>query len=119
MKLWHDDIRTPPDNSWEWARTNEQAQEFLKTGDVKVCSLDHDLGLDSVEIDPNVNPWRYYEQAGDSPYGTGVDLVEWMVENHLVPDQITIHSWNPEGAIRMAKTFNDAGYDCMIAPFRP
>lgn len=43
MKIWLDDIRTPPEG-WEWARTAQEAIALLETGNVEEISLDHDLG---------------------------------------------------------------------------
>jgi hypothetical protein len=99
VKLWHDDIRLPPDDSWVWARTNEQAKAILigTIGFPSECSLDHDLGLH--ECDP-------HEEDADLRMGqaadTGYDLVKWMVEADCVPPKVTIHSWNTQGAKNMA-----------------
>lgn len=117
MKIWHDDIRVPPDPSWLWVRTNKQAiRELLEAdymGDpVTEMSLDHDLGLH--ECEPHVfegppqKPWNKspeqesWLRKGDSPDGDGVDLVQAMCALRIVPPKITIHSWNPDGAARMA-----------------
>lgn len=51
MRLWFDDIRRPPDASWLWARTLEQAQAILSTVLLEEASLDHDLGLHDVDPD--------------------------------------------------------------------
>src|SRR5438309_1594271 len=44
MKLWLDDIRPTPDDTWTWAKTVPEAIDLLKTGEVTYASLDHDLG---------------------------------------------------------------------------
>ena len=113
VKLWHDDIRPAPEG-WLWARTNAAAMEILDTQDVDEISMDHDLGLEN--LDPDLDPMALF-LAGRSPRGTGEDLVVWMIENGYVPPKITIHSWNPSGARRMANRFGDAGYDVTVAPF--
>jgi hypothetical protein len=46
--LWLDDERKPPSFSdsripWTWAKTADEAIEYLKTGEVTFTSLDHDL----------------------------------------------------------------------------
>lgn len=114
MKVWHDDIRKPPDDSWTWARTNAAAIALLEQDDVVEISMDHDLGLD--EIDPDANPEAIY-WAGRSESGSGLDLVRWMCANGRVPPAVTIHSWNPDGARAMAQLFNDHGYSCVVAPY--
>ena len=51
MKLWFDDIRRPPDDTWLWARTIEEAKLLVQTNEIDEASLDHDLGLH--EYDPD------------------------------------------------------------------
>jgi hypothetical protein len=114
MKLWHDDIRRPPDDSWTWARTNDEAKEVLKSNRVTECSLDHDLGLHM--YDPDMQDADL--QRGWDTENDGLKLVRWMVERpELVPERITIHSWNPPGAARMAALLAEHGYACVVKPF--
>lgn len=47
--LWVDDIRTPPDGCWHWAKSVHQAQLYFTrlgglNGEQGVVSLDHDAG---------------------------------------------------------------------------
>lgn len=112
MKIWHDDVRLPPDG-WEWARTNAEAIALLEANEVDEISLDHDLGLDFLEPDAENVTLR-----GGSPEGTGYDLVLWMVENDKVPASVRVHSWSPSGALRMAAALRDAGhYGVEIRPY--
>lgn len=119
-KLWHDDIRKPPDDSWTWwARTNEQARQLLVKYHVHEISLDHDLGLDYIDVD-KIQTDDPDLLMGSSPEEDGYDLVKWICERpHLVPGKITIHSWNPIGAKRMEACFKDAGIDCIRKEFDP
>lgn len=109
MKLFHDDIRRPPDDSWLWARTNEAAANYLTVarnlGDpCTEASLDHDLGLHNYDPDvPDADMQIGWDEEND-----GYELVKWMVENDLVPPIVTIHSWNPAGAWRMASYLRNA-----------
>ncbi len=112
IKLWVDDVRRPPGDSWEWARTNDQAKAFLLRNDVVEASLDHDMGGHTVNPD---DPESYFI-AGHSE-DNGFRLVEWMVEKDIIPPKIRIHSWNPSGARRMANLLNDYGYDCEIREY--
>lgn len=119
MNLWHDDLRLPPDG-WVWARTNDDAKKMLKTGAVEAISLDHDMGLH--EVDPAIA--ERDDQSGYTHYvghaeDNGLRLVEWMVENQLVPPVVTIHSWNVDGAKRMYLHLNEHGYDCVYEAFSP
>lgn len=114
MKIWHDDVRRPPDDTWLWARTNDQARTLFKiAGPITEISLDHDMG--GHELDPD-NP-ESLSFAGNSEEN-GLILVTWMIQNNLVPEKITIHSWNSTRAKLMALLLNDAGHNVTLAPFR-
>jgi len=80
MKLWLDDMRPPPPG-WEWAKTVEDAQKALESGEVEWASLDHDLGFNQP---------------------TGYDLVKWMMEKNIWPRRMpVVHSMNPVGRENM------------------
>lgn len=111
MRLWHDDVRKPPEG-WVWARTNEEAEEYLATGEITHISLDHDLGLH--DLDPETPGAIFLKGAGEA---TGLDLVKWMIVTGRVPERVAIHSWNSQCARRMANTLNDADYDCSLSPY--
>jgi len=112
IRLWHDDVRPAPEG-WVWAKTNEEAQEFLASAIVDEISLDHDLGaIPTGEMDPT--EVMYLRGTGEE---TGLHLVEWMIANGKVPPIVRIHSWNPQGAKRMADALADAGYAAIVAPF--
>lgn len=112
MRIWHDDVRRPPDDTWEWARTNKRAKALLLVNRelAEEISLDHDLGCENV--DPDAPDAIYL--AGPSNEGSGYDLVCWMIEQSLVPPIVTIHSWNPVGAQNMAARLNRFGHNCII-----
>lgn len=51
MKIWVDDIRTPPDETWLWFKDSFMAMQFLMAAHrqnfpIDLISLDHDLGGD-------------------------------------------------------------------------
>ena len=90
MKLWLDDVRNPIIHGYTgfiWVKTAEEAIEYLKKGDVKFASLDHDLG----------------EQATLGNWvNDGYDVILWMEENNIWPiDGVRVHSLNPVGRKRM------------------
>lgn len=113
-KLWHDDIRRPPDDTWFWARTNRDAVRYLLLSTCEEASLDHDLGMHDADPDaPDA-----FLGKGSSQDGTGVDLCKVMVHLGLVPPRVTIHSWNPEGANYMAGLLTSlSGADVTIRPY--
>ncbi len=86
MKIWVDDIRTPPASDWQWAKTSADAILCLEiragignhkylTGPIEVMSLDHDLGGDD----------------------TSRRIVLWMCENNFWPNEVRVHSANYVG----------------------
>lgn len=82
MKIWVDDIRTPPDDTWEWAKDSMEALGWLmhtqmcyRDCHIELMSLDHDLGGDD----------------------TSRRIVLWMCENEFWPDEVVVHSANPVG----------------------
>ena len=74
MKLWLDDLRPPPDDSWHWATTVKVAKRLLFDYLVTEASLDNDLGEGQEE---------------------GRRLVLWLCENpEFWPDKVVVHSAN-------------------------
>lgn len=123
MRLWVDDVRPAPDG-WKWARTNDQAKELFLTGRVVECSLDHDMGLHSLEIEETDDWDKIIEltyaltEANQLSAETGLDLVHWMIEHDRVPAKITIHSWNSDGAMAMAQRLARFGHEVVVQPFQ-
>lgn len=84
LRLWIDDVREPPDDTWEWVTTSEAAiatLKFFQEDGMLWCpretiSFDHDLGGDD----------------------TTRPVVIWMIENNFRFDNYRIHSANPVGA---------------------
>lgn len=81
-KLFIDDERDPPDESWTVVRTVEEAKTILVSWDLPTeMSLDHDLGGDE----------------------TVMQILHWMAENFYEegPPPWKIHSANPVGRANM------------------
>ena len=90
IKLWLDDIRTPPDDSWTWAKTYDEALEYITKNVVSEISFDHDLGA---------------EQTGYS--------VAKAIEHHAYYDIVSrmewnIHSANPVGRRNIEQAMQSA-----------
>lgn len=98
MKVWLDDIRQPwiyGFIGWEWAKTADEAIDFLKTGKVTELSLDHDLSYEAT-----LGNWDGQQ--------TGYDVCLWMVANAVwPPDGVTIHTLNPAGRMRMLQAIEN------------
>lgn len=116
MKLWHDDMRPPPDDTWVWARTNDEAKTHLRSEAVEVASLDHDLGMEEVDLrDMDIEQQIDVAIAQQERHSeTGLDLVDWMVKEDLVPSIVRIHSWNPPGAQAMAARIQRYSPDTLV-----
>ena len=81
-KLYVDDLRQPPDESWVVARSFHHAIVELETGQYHTVSLDHDLA----------SFYGYHEM-------TGRDILNWLIARKIdgksVPSVVTCHSANP------------------------
>lgn len=94
MKLWLDDIRDPPNDSWHIVRTGRHALKILHDGvtTVEEISFDHDLG--------------------DSDALTGYDIaaeIERLVfAGRMKVPRWSVHSQNPVGAARICNAMKSA-----------
>lgn len=97
MKLWIDDERKAPDDTWAVAKSSAEAIQVLagkrnidrslrQETIIEVLALDHDLGY-SEEVP------RSYGLTEDYPY----PALEYMEHEHIYPRVITVHSSNPWG----------------------
>lgn len=83
LRLWIDDLREPPDETWDVVTTSEAAiallTQFQREGMLwcprEVVSFDHDLGGDD----------------------TSRKVVIWMIENNFRFERYAVHSANPVG----------------------
>lgn len=119
MKLWLDDMRPPPDDSWVWAKNVEDAKACLLNLAVDEASLDHDLGaclncLNGLTAEDWLRRTDFTQMPNCDHFGTGYTLVSWMEETGHWPDKKpTVHSRNPAGAARMRQVI-----DKHYGPFR-
>lgn len=92
LRLWIDDLRAPPDDTWDCVTTSEAAIALLKNFQREgmlwlpreAVSFDHDLGGDD----------------------TSRKVVLWMIENNFRFDNYYVHSANPVGAEWLAGMIN-------------
>jgi hypothetical protein len=97
VRLWLDDERPPPDDTWHWVRSANQFLRIWQLGngkyDVTEISFDHDLA-------------SYNQVTGDEITGYHcLCAVEktWRYDADYVPPVMHVHSANPVGRIRMQK----------------
>ena len=89
-KLWIDDLRDPPDDSWEVVRTAHRALCLLEDNEYEEVSFDNDLGFDSL-------------------YGNkmleGRNILGWLRNRQAnglyVPPKLKVHTANPDAAQAM------------------
>ena len=93
-RLWLDDIRHPPDTSWWWVRTYEEAVEYLQRWQVVEVSLDHDLGTQRTGYDVAC----YIEQQAFN--GELQEPIKWYIHS-----QNTVGAENMRAALRQADKF--------------
>lgn len=90
MKIWLDDLRPAPDDSWTWVKTSADALGILRghyagnvglapviNDPISVISFDHDLGGDD----------------------TSRPVMMWLAEygGNQWPNTVLVHSMNPIG----------------------
>lgn len=95
-KLFVDDIRKPPDDSWFIARSVSSAINSLTLFDFSEISLDHDISH-QVIIGEMSRPYTCVEDFSA--------VAEYIALKYKSGDKpkITIHTANPVGALRIAR----------------
>ena len=99
IKIWIDDIRTPPSDEWVWIKSVDDAiTEIIYdelnveyVGEIYLISLDHDAG-------------DYASNGGDY-----IKFLDWLEEtDRNYP--IHIHSMNPVGVENMRRIIRRNGW---------
>ncbi len=108
-KLWVDDMRDAPDDSWTVVRKVQPAISFLAKFNPTEISLDHDIEFRP--DDETFKPIAYY--IGLKYAGAERD------EFHTLSGypKITIHSDNPVGAKEMIAILKDNGLEAEWHPY--
>lgn len=128
-KIYLDDVRTPIDNDWIIVRNYNQFVNTIKElglNNIKVISLDHDLGDTAMqEYFNNVSP-NFKLDYNNITEKTGLDCVKWLIDHfyELYPKRIGmkygekkeipikfpevyVHSANPIGSGNMMGYINN------------
>lgn len=110
MKLWIDDFRDAPDDTWTEARKVEQAIRLLAYNNWNEISIDHDI--ENRPDDETFKPVAFYIAL--KFMGGERDEFHQIMG---IP-KITIHSDNPVGAKQIQGIFSDFGiHDVPWQPF--
>ena len=110
MKLYIDDIRYGPDNTWTVARTVNEAIRAIDRFEFDEISIDHDISH-QVVVGKLSRPYPCNETFGAVAYFIGQKY--FGVEK--LP-KITLHSSNPIGAKEMEDVLNQYGIEAEIKP---
>ena len=106
MKLYVDDLRRLPDDSWTLARNNTEAIRLLATGHVEEISIDHDICVPfSGELSEGV---KRRLQIGGETFQPVVYYIIAMAPT-LRPKKITMHTANVHAGKLMIDLMKDAG----------
>jgi hypothetical protein len=98
-KLYLDDVRDLPDDSYSLVRSYEEAINYVKDNGIpSFISFDHDLGVDE----------------NGEPILTGYDFAKWLVEMDMnnvykFPEDFffKVHSANPVGKVNIESYLNN------------
>lgn len=121
MKLWVDDIRNAPDESWNVARTVTAAVRAIARFEFEEISLDHDISH-QIHMDELSRPFpcletfmpvvyfiaEKYWQDRAMPENMGVRVMS----THLAP-KITLHTSNVVAADEMELVLKESGIPCV------
>lgn len=110
MKIWLDDVRNAPDDSWVIARSVNDAKKMIWLcylarnmpwcSPIEMISLDHDMG-------------DYAKDGGD-----GIKLLEWMVERGFIYP-VQLHTMNAVGRENMQRIIDKHWKDGLRVPEYP
>jgi hypothetical protein len=114
--IYLDDVRTPVDPKWIVVRSYEEfINKINELGfeNIKVVSLDHDLGPESMNYF-----FEHTSKTGIVDYNkfnekTGYDCAKWLVENWLNGKptfEVLVHSANPIGSTNIMGYINNYRY---------
>ena len=104
LKLFVDDIRNAPDDTWILERTITGAIRKLSMMQFDVVSLDHDISL-AVKVGLIYRPFPC-----DETYEPVARYLALMPED-TKPKSIILHTANPPAAEKMAYILRHAGFD--------
>lgn len=116
MKLYVDDIREAPDESWTLCRTITEAIRLIARykNEIKEISLDHDISFD-VRVESTYRPFPSPENFTALAYFIGevyyinrkFDTSEYAVACPRTCPKITAHTANPVGAENLKRILEE------------
>ncbi len=113
MKLWIDDVRDAPDETWRVVRNNDQAIRAIEMHghNLTHVSLDHDIN----QSNDTFKSTAYYLAL---LVGTIKEEQMYRGDGISYNPIITVHSSNPVGAKEIQLIFDDAGIIVELKPIQ-
>lgn len=104
MKLWVDDIRNAPDDSWTIVRTVSSAIRAMHHWTPAIVSLDHDISH-QVSLDGNSRPYACAERFQAVAY--------YMIAKYTGDDKpkVILHTSNRVAGDEMYELLTQAGFE--------
>jgi hypothetical protein len=81
-------------------RTVDQCIKALEMHEWDVVCLDHDL--EDIHYNTTLEKSVQFER-------TGMDVVDYLIQEKIEPGAVLVHSWNPDASLRMKQKLEDAG----------
>lgn len=103
LKLWIDDIRDAPDDSWTEVRKVEAAINAIAHFDFDIINLDHDI-----ENRPSDETFKPVAHFIGQRY-VALNNPDTVLETNSWKPKITVHSDNPVGAKEIQMILKDYG----------
>lgn len=94
MKIWLDDIRPPPDETWTWARS---AQEFFDFW------LGYESFITHISFDHDIVSYDFLGNEITGYHCLCAIEKKWRYESDFQVPVMTVHSSNPVGRAKMQK----------------
>ncbi len=95
-RIWLDDKRLPPDDTWTWVKTPQDCINYLMGCEHSSCCY---VLVDELSLDFNMSDVR--------KHGNGLLVLEWIEaqipNGYSVPPIITIHSTSRDGKPALEK----------------
>jgi hypothetical protein len=126
MKLYIDDIRNAPDDSWQVCRTVQSAIKAIHQfgAEITDISFDHDISH-QVSIGSGSRPMQCAETFQPAAYYLGLKYENHEAGRNIeigIPvwiPSVTIHSANPVGAQEIFNILNEHGLSAEIHQLPP
>lgn len=123
MKIWVDDTRDAPDDSWTVVRKVEPAIALLAKFPMTHISLDHDI--ENRPDDETFKPVAYFigekywthKQMDREFEKSEFSTKDMAIARLSLYPEVTIHSINSVAAKEMATILNDYGIIAKIKPY--